>query len=64
MSPSNKKVKVRLTYEWEVSEKEYNDSRDFFKEQWEWRSDPVSLFHFLNEMNWPTLERKSVDRSA
>lgn len=58
-----KSVKIKLTYEWEVSEKEYNENKDFYNgKTFEWKSDPVSLFYFLNDVEWPELTRKSVER--
>lgn len=65
MKTSDKKVTVKLTYEWEITEKEYNESKDFFQgKTFDWKSDPVSLFHFLNDTGWPTLSRKTVERIA
>jgi hypothetical protein len=58
-----KSVKIKLTFEWDISEKEYKENKDFYGERtFSWKSDPVSLFHFLNNVRWPELTRKSVDR--
>jgi hypothetical protein len=58
-----KSVKIKLTFEWNVSEKEWRENKDFYGEQtFSWKSDPVSLFHFLNNSCWPELTGKSVDR--
>jgi len=60
-----KTVKIKLTFEWDINEKEYSDNKDFYNEKtFDWKSDPVSLFHFLNNVKWPDLVKKSVDRIA
>ena len=60
-----KSVKIKLTYEWEINEKEYQENKSFYEgKTFDWKFDPVSLFHFLNNVKWPVLVKKSVDRTT
>ena len=54
---------IRLTYEWDISETEWEENKEFLKQQgFVWDGDPVTLFHFLNQIVWPSIHRKTVER--
>lgn len=54
-------VKVKLELEWEFTKKEYEEAKEFIKEQkWSWDHDPMTAVHFLNQIGWPTMIGKKV----
>lgn len=62
-----KKVKVDITYSWEVSEREWNSNKNFHESledniTWKAKEDPISVFHFLNNIDQPKDLRVAVER--
>lgn len=65
MAKSSKKATVKMTFEWEFSEKEWQEHKDWIKDSGKrFDGDPITLWYFLCDVSWPTLLRKSVERSA
>tara|TARA_R110002051_G_scaffold299560_1_gene366736 strand:+ start:524 stop:730 length:207 start_codon:yes stop_codon:yes gene_type:complete len=62
-----KKVKVDITYSWEVSERDWTANKKFHESledniTWKAKDDPISVFHFLNCIDQPKDLRVSVER--
>lgn len=63
----SKKVKVDITYSWEVSEKDWTANKEFHESLeeniiWKTKDDPISVFHFLNNIDQPQDLIVSVER--
>ena len=63
----SKKVKVDITYSWEVSEKDWdhnNKFQDSLEENIHWKAvdDPICIFHFLNDIDKPNDVSVEVER--
>ena len=63
----SKKVKVDITYSWEVSEHQWDTNKKFqnsLEENITMKSqdDPISMFFFLNDINKPEDVIVSVER--
>lgn len=55
-------VKVKLELEWEFTQKQYEEAKDFVYERaWKWDGDPMTAVHFLNQIGWPSLSKKIVE---
>jgi hypothetical protein len=56
-------MKVRVTLEWDVSRGDIKDARDFVNKQgWLWDNDPMTAVHFMNQICWPDLISKTVQK--
>lgn len=65
MAKSDKKVAVKMSFEWEFSEKEWREHRSFVEDtKQRFDGDPLSLWYFMNDITTPELIRKSVERRA
>lgn len=54
-------IKVQVSLEWEFTKKEYEEAKEFIKEQkWKWDDDPMTAVLFLNQIGWPTMIGKKV----
>jgi glutamate formiminotransferase len=55
-------IKVQVSLEWEFTKKEYEEAKEFIKEQkWAWDTDPMTAVLFLNQIGWPTMIGKKVN---
>lgn len=62
-----KKVKVDITYSWEVSEKDWEANKNFHETleeniTWKAKDDPITMFHFLTNIGYPDI-KVGVERS-
>ena len=64
----SKKVKIDVTYTWEVTQREWEANKNFHESledniTWKVKDDPISMFHFLTNIHHPkTLVRvKRID---
>ncbi len=52
----SQKVKIAITYEWEVTQRQWQSNKDFHETlpeniKWKAHDDPTSMFYFLNELD-------------
>jgi len=52
----SQKVKIAITYEWEVTQRQWQANKDFHESlpdniQWKAEDDPKTMFFFLNEID-------------
>lgn len=64
---SNTKLKVRLTFEWEITPKEWNEAYDFsddYMKEMENKItyDPAWAFWVLNNIRWPSLAEYKIEK--
>ena len=54
-------MKIKLTFEWDFDKKQWTDHKKFIEEtEWKFDGDPVTVFHFLNDITWPALIKREI----
>ena len=63
MDKKSQKLRVAITYEWEVTPKQW-ESNDSLEENIRWKAndDPKSMFYFMNEIDHQPNVKVEVDR--